>query len=77
MTIFTASNTTMGQNKKQYVSRSRVVTSSEDLDDNEILSTSESGFDLFFWNTVVFRIRREVTLRKKMQILNRLILKKS
>jgi hypothetical protein len=77
MTIFTASNTTMRQNKKQYVSRSRVVTSSEDLDDNEILSTSESDFDLFFWNTVVFRIRREVTLRKKMQILNRLILKKS
>jgi hypothetical protein len=75
MTILTSSNTTdsffvylivnMGQNKKQYVSRSRVVTSSEDLDDNGILLTSESDFDLFFWNTVVFRCGREVTLRKK------------
>lgn len=44
----------MGQNKNQSVSRSRVVTSSEDLDDHGILSTSEekneSDFDLFFWN---------------------------
>jgi hypothetical protein len=40
-------------------------TSSEDFDDNEILSTSdEEDFGPFFWNTPVFRLRENVTLKK-------------